>query len=108
MSKADSKPDIGVAVAENVRHAEIVAHDAHVILRSFGNEDMQIRFSGLAQPIRDNNRQKSANDERYQRQPTIFDRLHGIPHRGTVRRAAIYSACSGGTTCCSATMSRQG
>jgi hypothetical protein len=51
MREAKAKGDIRIAVAEDVRNAEIVTHNASVILRCTRNEGLRIGRGRLTEPI---------------------------------------------------------
>src|SRR6185437_717781 len=86
MGEGQTERDIGIPLAKDMRHAEIIALDADVILRGFGDENAIIRFARLGEPIeRDQpaERQKRQADQKRQ---SDFEIPHDFPELATPAR----------------------
>ena len=79
MREAQAESDIGVAMPEDMRYAEIVAYDAHMILRSSGDEGLRIGLRRLVQPIDGDHHAEPKGNQHHKRQHAIFYKTHKSP-----------------------------
>jgi hypothetical protein len=86
MGERESERDVDVAVSEYMRHAEIVAHDMHVVARSLGDEDRGIGRRGLRDPVRNDDKPKPRQHDDKQRDAADFQITHAPPSMRTARK----------------------